>query len=575
MRRLVDPRSSFFFAALALAAVGCFQDFDQYRPGQGGGGNGGGDACDNVDCNDDNPCTDDVCNAGTCEHTAAAVFTVPQTSGDCKEATCEGTEIVQNADEDDLPEDDGNPCTSESCEGDTPTFTNLPEGTTCNGDGQCSEDGLCSSCLEDDDCGTDTACADVSCGDNGECEADIDVGAVISGDDDGDCDALICVEDELEPQEIFFADDIEDDDNLCTTDTCDMVEGAVHTPVNENDPCDDGLFCTGTDTCNATGVCQHTGDPCSAGGVCANECNEAADNCFNPANDACGNSADTQCTNPDTCDGAGNCLPNHENMGTSCGDSANTTCTDPDTCDGNGNCQDNHASAATACDAGGPDSPTADDACTDPDRCDGNGSCSPRNVANGTGCNDGMFCTQTDTCTNGVCGGTGNPCSAGNVCNNTCNEAADNCFSPASTACDAGGPDDPTADNTCTDPDRCDGAGTCSARNAANGTGCNDTLFCTVTDTCNAGVCTGTGDPCSGGTECNNVCDEVDNNCFANAGTSCGSQANTDCTDPNTCNATGTCLDNHAPDETACDDAPLNMAGGQCTGTSADCVAAD
>src|SRR4029450_2653035 len=47
--------------------------------------------------------------------------------------------------------------------------------------------------------------------------------------------------------------------------------------------CVDGLFCNGTDSCNA-GLCStHTGDPCPGAdgdGNCAESCNEAADNCL-------------------------------------------------------------------------------------------------------------------------------------------------------------------------------------------------------------------------------------------------------------------------------------------------------
>jgi hypothetical protein len=42
--------------------------------------------------------------------------------------------------------------------------------------------------------------------------------------------------------------------------------------------CDDTLFCNGAETCIG-GYCVHAGNPCASGSVCANDCNEAVDNC--------------------------------------------------------------------------------------------------------------------------------------------------------------------------------------------------------------------------------------------------------------------------------------------------------
>lgn len=62
------------------------------------------------------------------------------------------------------------------------------------------------------------------------------------------------------------ASDIEcDDGDVCTDETC--IGGAC-VYVNNSAPCDDGLFCTATDTC-AGGICVGAGDPCLAlGQVC-------------------------------------------------------------------------------------------------------------------------------------------------------------------------------------------------------------------------------------------------------------------------------------------------------------------
>ena len=88
---------------------------------------------------------------------------------------------------------------------------------------------------------------------------------------------------------------------------------------------------------------------------------------------ACGSPADTECTNPDTCNGAGSCLPNHEPVTTNCGD-AGTQCTNQDKCNGSGSCTDNGFKPATTSCTGA----SQRDACDDDaaDHCRGtDGSC--------------------------------------------------------------------------------------------------------------------------------------------------------------------------------------------------------
>src|SRR5439155_1013663 len=102
------------------------------------------------------------------------------------------------------------------------------------------------------------------------------------------------------------------------------------------------------------------------------------------------------------------------------------------------------------------------DQCHDAGTCDpATGTCSNPAKPDGAACNDGNACTRTDTCQAGVCAGT-NPV--------TC--------APADQCHDAG---------TC-DP----ATGACSNPATPDGTACNDGNACTGTDTCQAGVCSGT-----------------------------------------------------------------------------------
>ncbi|HXC52051.1 MAG TPA: S8 family serine peptidase [Candidatus Limnocylindrales bacterium] len=106
----------------------------------------------------------------------------------------------------------------------------------------------------------------------------------------------------------------------------------------------------------------------------------------------------------------------------------------------------------------------------------------------------------------------------------------------------------------------------------SNGSPCNDSLFCTATDLCVSGVCTGSGDPCALGGDCNDSCNESANNCSVSAGTACTSDANP-CT-LDRCNGSGTCAHTAGnagsicrPSAGDCDVAET------CTGSSATCPA--
>jgi hypothetical protein len=88
--------------------------------------------------------------------------------------------------------------------------------------------------------------------------------------------------------------------------------------------------------------------------------------------------------------------------------------------------------------------------------------------------------------------------------------------------------------------------------------GCDDSLFCDGSDTCSGTGANGlrctihAGDPCDGGAECNNVCDETNDNCAVDAGTPCSDEGN-QCTNDQ-CDGSGTCDHPNKPDDTSCND---------------------
>ena len=153
-----------------------------------------------------------------------------------------------------------------------------------------------------------------------------------------------------------------------------------------------------------------------------------------------------------------------EPVDTACTSDSNA-CTE-DVCNATGTCL--HDAITCASDS---------DPCTS-DTCDSVAGCNYPDASDGTVCNDGLFCTATDTCTGGVCGGEGSPCGS-TECQTVCNEGNDTCAEPMGAAC--------TADvNVCTD-DVCNGSGACVHPN--NTAPCEDGNECTAGDTCAGGVC--------------------------------------------------------------------------------------
>jgi hypothetical protein len=159
----------------------------------------------------------------------------------------------------------------------------------------------------------------------------------------------------------------------------------------------------------------------------------------------------------------------------------------------------------------------------------------------------------------------GDPCTGGTECADTCNETVDDCNDLAGTGC--------TDDlNVCTD-DECDGAGTCA--HPGNAAPCDDGLFCNGADTCDAAACLlHAGDPCAGGTECADACNEAGDDCNGDPfGLACTDDGNP-CTD-DTCDGSGVCVhtNNSAPcsDGDACTVNDTCAAGACVSGPAADC----
>ena len=176
-------------------------------------------------------------------------------------------------------------------------------GRTCIGGGTCSNltcrattEVLCTDGLDNDGDGL-IDCADPECPAGATCD---DSNACTTGDQcgaDGGCVQLAALTCTTPPGACYSAA------GLCQADA-----GCVYTP--RLGTCDDGLFCTGNDTCSSSATCAGTPRSCAAPtNVCLAPglCNESAKGClYSPR--ASGTCNDGQnCTVNDSCDGDGGC----------------------------------------------------------------------------------------------------------------------------------------------------------------------------------------------------------------------------------------------------------------------------
>jgi hypothetical protein len=273
-------------------------------------------------------------------------------------------------------------------------------------------------------------------------------------------------------------------------------------PCSVDAECDDGLFCNGAESCQAS-VCAPGAPPgCDDGVSCtADSCNESADACDHAPDDAL-------CDDGAFCNGAESCDPALD-----CRAGAPIDCADGVAC------------TVDACDE------AADQCVHTPDP---------------ASCDDGAFCNGAEICDPALdCQPAAFDCSDGITCTvDICDEAADQCVHTPS-------------DALCNDGAFCNGVETCDpALDCQPGTSvdCSDGVACTV-DTCDeaADQCVQTADDtrCDDGAFCNGVetCDSV---------LDCQPGTTVDCSDGVACTvdacneATDECA--HTPSDALCDD---------------------
>ena len=383
--------------------------------------------CTGCSAPSDCPGTDDACKTRTCTasvcgftFTAAGTATSSQTAGDCKQNQCDGAGNIEVAAlNSDVPADDGNACTNETCSAGSPEHPPKSAGAPC-ATGVCDGAGTCVACNVDVDCPAAMGDCVVATCNNHQCGTKSrPAGFVTQTQTAGDCKQNQCDGSGNVVSVTDNSDVPADDGNSCTSEVCNAgVPG--HPNKSDGTSCDDGNACTQSDSCQSgtcTGlnpvVCP-TPDPCHTAGAC--------------------NPTTGQCSNPAKTDG--------------------TTCSDGDACTTGDSCQ------AGTCTGGNPVICTASDACHVAGTCDSQtGVCSNPIANDGTLCDDGDACTQIDTCEAGVCtGGSPVTCTPSDSCHvaGTCDSGTGLCSNPAAsdgTTCDDG--------NACTQVDTCQ-AGSCT-----------------------------------------------------------------------------------------------------------------
>jgi cysteine-rich repeat protein len=429
-------------------------------------------------CDDQNPCTTDLCNpaTGACVHIPAAG---PCSDGNaCTEGdACSGGVCVGGAAREC---DDGNPCTNDLC---SPGFgcVTSPNGLACDDGNACTAGDICAggACQAGA-----SACA---------CQSDADCAAQ---DDDDVCDGVLvcvlgaCVTD---PATVVTCPASGDP---CLVNACEPENGLCSPTPADGATCDDG------DPCTADGICS--GGACSAGAAVS--CDDG-----NP------------CTE-DACDAVAGCV-NAPNTA-ACEDGK--SCTVGDVCAG-GTCV---SGAVKACDD---QNPCTTDSCSAV-----TGDCV--HAPNSAPCDDGDDCTLADLCSTGACvGGALKGCDDGDPCTaDSCDALTGLCTATETEGpCDDGNPctgADGCVDGACVGGDnQCECADTSDCADFEDGDLCNGTLVCVdnacVVDGASVVSCEASGDPCQP-----IVCVPATGGCEV------GPSAGTPCDDGDPCAAADACV---------------------------------
>jgi len=282
------------------------------------------------DCGTNTACVAHTCNNGTCDvvYTPAATDlpSNQQTDGDCQSLQCNGTGGIVSADANlDLPTDDGNACTDETCVAGSAQHPSTPLNSACP-QGYCNGSGSCGACNGPSQCPNQGSICETATCISQTCGIDplpSGTQAPAASQTDGDCAVLVC--DGMGSTTANASPgDTPEDNNDCTQDQC-SGNMPSHTPYPAGTSCGSSGACDGAGMCNqatkANGAsCANPGEcasgHCADGVCCASACNGTCEACAGPLATApvgqcgpisAGEDPGLECSASQTCDGSGSC----------------------------------------------------------------------------------------------------------------------------------------------------------------------------------------------------------------------------------------------------------------------------
>jgi len=254
-------------------------------------------------------CDDTTCNGhGTCKPSAATCacderFAAPYCDK-CDKGYVDYPKCV-TACTADAQCDDNNPCTGDSCEAKAgclhlPLVATCTDGDACTSGDACKagtcESGKATDCDDSNACTTDSCDKLMGCRHAPSKAAKCDDGNACTAADA--CNGVKCAGTKATGC---------DDGNVCTVDSCDKIAGCVHLPSGatcaDNDKCSAGSACQGA-ACKSLGAKN-----CDDGNSCTvDSCTASTGACKNaPAADKASCDDGNPCTAGDTCNGKSTC----------------------------------------------------------------------------------------------------------------------------------------------------------------------------------------------------------------------------------------------------------------------------
>ncbi len=529
-----------------------------------------------LDCDDGNICTDDACEAGVgCVHAknqSPCDDGNACTTGDsCTAGGCQAGSGLLDC-------NDNNPCTTDSCDaeiGCTYASNTIPcdDGDPCTLNDHC-KDGLCGAGAAPN-CDDGNPCTDDACIGDGTCQHIPNLGDC----DDGNACTLgdHCSEGECVYNALFQCND----NDVCTDDSCDPLQGCLH--LLNNAPCDDGDLCTTADACSLGECVGGVAVVCNDSNLCTDDSCLPESGCqYLPNQGPCDDG--NACTEGDhcvagqckggkqiDCDDLNGCTNDACDVDQGCLYTFNTApCDDGDICTFGEVCD------LGQCTSGKPLNCNDGDICTD-DTCLPESGCV--HTLNNAPCSDGNACTENDACVDGACAPGGKvDCDDANVCTADACDPVDGCvYAHADGSCEDGNAcsendicvdsqcvagDDVVCNdgNVCTD-DSCDPESGCLF--VPNQADCNDDDACTDGDTCQGGACVA-----GPALDCDDTNACTSDSCLPASGCDHQPVANyTDCGDGNVCYQ-GECT--NCPDPSG--SKTFSYTGGSQTWVVPDCV---